>query len=241
MNNIWNIAKRETGAFFDSLIAYVIIIIFLGLSGFFTWLFGNNIFYTNQADLGMFFSISSWTLLFFIPAITMRSLSEELRSGTFEMLSTKPVSDLQIVGGKFLACLHIVVVALLCTLPYYLTLTTLGSVDHGAIIGGYAGLFLLSAMYVSIGIFASSLTNNQIIAYLVALVISVFFHLILDMLGEEFRGKGGLVLEYLSTKSHNEALSRGVVDSRDLIYFFSFIGFGLFAAKSILGKRNFKA
>src|SRR5215204_6946816 len=104
MKNTWIIAKREIAAFFDSLIAYVIIIVFLGLSGFFTWLFGNNIFYQGQADLGLFFSISYWSLFFFIPAITMRMLSEELRSGTFEMLSTKAVSDRQIIAGKFLAC-----------------------------------------------------------------------------------------------------------------------------------------
>src|SRR5215210_745475 len=112
MRNMWIIAKREIASFFDSLAAYVIIIIFLSLSGFFTWLFGNNIFYQGQADLGIFFSISYWTLFFFIPAITMRSVAEELRSGTFEMLSTKAVSDSQIVAGKFLACLMLVSVAL---------------------------------------------------------------------------------------------------------------------------------
>src|SRR5215207_10836616 len=121
MKNTWIIAKREIAAFFDSLIAYVIIIIFLGLSGFFTWLFGNSIFYTGQADLGMFFSISYWTLFFFIPAITMRTLAEELRAGTFEMLSTKAVSDGQIIAGKFLACLILVCIVLVCTIPYYIT------------------------------------------------------------------------------------------------------------------------
>src|SRR5829696_7996150 len=112
MRSIWIIAKREVAAFFDSLIAYVIIIIFLGLSGFFTWLFGNNIFYQGQADLGMFFSIAYWTLFFFIPAITMRMLAEELKSGTFEMLSTKAISDWEIVMGKFLACLILVAIAI---------------------------------------------------------------------------------------------------------------------------------
>src|SRR5215207_8417732 len=138
MHTIWIIAKREIASFFDSLIAYVIIVVFLGLSGFFTWLFGNNIFYQGQADLGMFFSIAYWSLFFFIPAITMRMLSEELRSGTFEMLSTKAVSDRQIVAGKFLACFVLVAIILACTLPYYFTVNSLGSVDHGAVIGGYA-------------------------------------------------------------------------------------------------------
>src|SRR5215212_5971021 len=146
MHNIWIIAKREIASFFDSLIAYVIIIIFLGFSGFFTWLFGNNVFYQGQADLAIFFGIAYWTLFFFIPAITMRTLAEELRSGTFEMISTKAVSDRQIVAGKFLACLILVVIALACTLPYYFTVGSLGPIDHGAVIGGYFGLLFISAM-----------------------------------------------------------------------------------------------
>lgn len=240
MRNVWIIAKRELASYFDSLIAYVIIIIFLGLSGFFTWLFGNNIFYTGQADLGIFFSISYWTLFFFIPAITMRTLSEEIRSGTFEMLSTKAVSDTQIVTGKFLASLILISIALACTLPYYVTVNTLGSVDHGGVIGGYFGLFFMSAMYVSIGVFSSCITSNQIIAYLVALFISTFFHLIFDMLGEEFRGTAGSIFDYLGARSHFDSLSRGVFDSRDIIYFLSWIVAGLFLAQIILSKRNMK-
>lgn len=240
MRNVWIIAKRELAAYFDSLIAYVIIIIFLGLSGFFTWLFGNNIFYLGQADLGMFFSIAYWTLFFFIPAITMRALSEELRSGTFEVLSTKAVSDTQIVTGKFLASLILVGIALVCTVPYYVTINSLGSADHGGVIGGYFGLLLISAMYVSIGIFSSSLTNNQIIAYLIALFVSTFFHLIFDMLGEEFRGSIGSIFDYLSARSHFDSISRGVFDSRDFIYFLSWIVAGLFLAQIILSKRNMR-
>lgn len=240
MRNVWIIAKRELASYFDSLIAYVIIIIFLGLSGFFTWLFGNNIFYTGQADLGIFFSISYWTLFFFIPAITMRTLSEEIRSGTFEMLCTKAVSDSQIVAGKFLACFILVIIALACTLPYYFTVSSLGPIDHGAVIGGYFGLLFISAMYVSIGVFASSITNNQIIAYLVALFISMFFHLLFDMLGEEFRGNIGTVFDFLSARSHFDSISRGIIDSRDIIYFLSLVVLGLFLAQTILSKRNIK-
>ena len=240
MKNIWIIAKREIASFFDSLIAYVIIIIFLGLSGFFTWLFGNNIFYQGQADLGIFFSISYWTLFFFIPAITMRTLAEEPRSGTFEMLSTKAVSDNQIVAGKFLACLLLVIIALACTIPYYITVGNLGAVDHGTVIGGYFGLLFISAMYVSIGLFASSITNNQIVAYLVALFISVFFHLLFDMLGEEFRGTFGTIFDFLSARSHFDSISRGIIDSRDIIYFLSLISAGLLLAQTMLARRNIK-
>lgn len=240
MRNIWIIAKREIASFFDSLIAYVIIIIFLGLSGFFTWLFGNNIFYQGQADLGIFFSIAYWTLFFFIPAITMRTLSEELRSGTFEMLSTKAVSDSQIVAGKFLACFILVFIAIACTLPYYFTVSSLGPIDHGAVIGGYFGLLFISAMYVSIGVFASTITNNQIIAYLVALFISMFFHLLFDMLGEELRGTIGSIFDFLSARSHFDSISRGIIDSRDIIYFLSLVVIGLFLAQTMLSKRNIK-
>ncbi len=240
MHNIRIIAKREIASFFDSLIAYVIIIIFLGFSGFFTWLFGNNVFYQGQADLGTFFSISYWTLFFFIPAITMRTVAEELRSGTFEMLSTKAVSDGQIVAGKFLACLILVTIALACTLPYYFTVNSLGSIDHGAVIGGYFGLLFISAMYVSIGLFASSITNNQIIAYIIALFISMFFHLLFDMLGEEFRGSIGSVFDFLSARSHFDSLSRGIIDSRDIIYFLSLISGGLLLAQTMLARRNIK-
>ena len=135
MNKIWILTKKELASYFDSLIAYVMIILFLGLSGFFTWLFGNSVFLIGQADLQVFFSISYWTLFFFIPAITMRSLAEETRAGTIELLSTKAVSDWEIVLGKFLSCFLLVAIALACTLPYYITVSNLGNIDNGATIG----------------------------------------------------------------------------------------------------------
>jgi len=238
MRSIWVITKRELASFFDSLIAYVMIIIFLGLSGFFTWLFGSNVFLIGQADLQVFFGISYWTLFFFIPAITMRALAEENRSGTIELLSTKAVSDWQIVVGKFLACLLLLAIALACTIPYYITVARLGDVDHGAIIGGYFGLLLLSAMYVSIGIFCSSLTNNQIVAFLLALFAGLFFHILFQLMASGTTGMIGSILDYLSARTHFESLSRGVIDSRDLIYFGSFILAGLVLSQTMLSKRN---
>jgi ABC-2 type transport system permease protein len=240
MHNILIIGKREVASFFDSLIASVIIVVFLGLTGFFTWLFGNSIFFVGQADLGMFFSISYWSLFFFIPAITMRTLAEEMRSGTFEMLSTKAVSDFQIVAGKFLACFILVGIALACTLPYYITVSILGDIDHAAVGGGYLALLFISAMYVSIGIFASSLTNNQIVAYLIALFISTFFHLLFDILSDEFRGTVGRVFDFLSARSHFDSLSRGVLDSRDIIYFISLVFIGLRLATALISRRSMK-
>jgi len=240
MRSTWVIARRELASYFDSLIAYVLIIVFLGLSGFFTWLFGNNVFLINQADLQVFFSIGFWTLFFFIPAITMRSLAEETRSGTIELLSTKPVSDWDIVAGKFIACLILILVALVCTLPYYMTIQFLGSVDHGAIIGGYFSLLLMSAAYISIGMFASSATNNQIIAYLVALFIGLFFQLIFDIVAAGFTGALGSIFNYLSIQTHYQSLARGVVDSRDLIYYFSIIFLGLILSQTMMNRRNWQ-
>ncbi|MEN7548296.1 ABC transporter permease subunit [Rapidithrix thailandica] len=240
MKSIWIITKREIASYFDSLIAYVMIVLFLGFSGFFTWLFGNHIFMINQASLQVFFSISYWTLFFFIPAITMRSLAEETRSGTIELLSTKAVSDPQIVSGKFLSCLLLVIVALGCTLPYYLTLLFLGKVDHGAVMGGYFGLVLLSAAYISIGIFASSLSNNQVVAFLLALTIGIFFHVLFDVMAASFTGVMGEILNYLSARAHFESISRGVLDSRDLIYFFSLAGMGLLLSQTMLSRRNWQ-
>ena len=238
MRSIWVITKRELTSFFDSLIAYVMIIIFLGLSGFFTWLFGSNVFLIGQADLQVFFGISYWTLFLFIPAITMRSLAEENHSGTIELLSTKSVSDWQIVVGKFLASLLLLTIARACTIPYYITIANLGNVDHGAIIGGYFGLLLMSAMYISIGIFCSSLTNNQIVAFLLALFIGIFFHILFQLMATGSTGMIGSILDYLSVRTHFESLSRGVIDTRDLIYFGSFILAGLVLSQTMLSKRN---
>lgn len=133
MKSVWVIAKRELRSFFDSLIAYIMITVFLGLSGFFTWLFGSDIFLLGQATLQPFFSVAYWTLFFFIPALTMRMIAEEKRSGTLELLLTKPVSDWQVLLGKFSAALLLIVIALVLTIPYYITVWAIGPVDHGAV------------------------------------------------------------------------------------------------------------
>ncbi|MFI5218934.1 MAG: ABC transporter permease subunit [Bacteroidia bacterium] len=238
MNKILIIAKKELNSFFDSLTAYIMLVAFLGFSGFFTWLYGADIFLRNQADLQVFFGIAYWTLFFFIPAITMRMLAEENKTGTLELLLTKPVSDWQVVTGKFTACMMLIIIALLFTLPYYLTIWKLGPVDHGSIFTGYIGLILLSAAYISIGLFTSSITNNQIVAFLLALFIGLFFHIIFDVLSGNFTGAAGMVLSYLSTSSHYDSISRGVLDSKDIIYFLSIIFLSLTASEIVLSKRN---
>lgn len=241
MNNnaTWIIAKRELAAFFNSLVAYILLISFLGFTGFFTWLSGNgDIFFRKQADLNVFFGIANWTLFFFIPAITMRLLAEEKRSGTIELLLTKNVSDRQMVSGKFLAAFLMVLIALAFTIPYYISVSQLGNFDHGASISGYLGLIFLSAAYIGIGLFASSLTNNQIVAFLLALLLGICFQFIFGVLAS---GSSGWVAEFfntLSLSSHFDSISRGVIDSKDVLYFLSICFLGLFLSEYIISKRK---
>ncbi len=238
MKKIWIIAKRELRSFFDSLMAYVMILLFLGFSGFFTWLFGSDIFLVNQATLQSFFGIAFWSLFFFIPAVTMGLLSEERKTGTLELLVTKPVTDWQIISGKFLAAFLLICITLAMTLPYYFTVAGIGKIDHGAVWMGYLGLLFMSACYISIGLFASSITNNQIVSFLLALFIGIFFHLIFGLIGSGSLGWLGGVLNYLSLGSHFDSMARGVLDSKDVIYFLSIIFLGLTGTEMALGKRN---
>ncbi len=241
MRLVWIIAKRELQSFFDSLIAYIMIILFLGFSGFFTWLYGNDIFIVGQANLQTFFNIAFWTLFFFTPAITMRMLAEEKKTGTIELLLTKAVSDRQVVLGKFIACMLLIVISLVFTIPYYVTIANIGNVDHGAVWCGYLGLILMSAAYISIGLFTSSITNNQIVAFLLALFIGLFFHVIFNVLSYNFNGILGQTFYYLSLTTHFESLARGVIDTKDLLYFFSIVAMGIILSEMSLAKRNLTA
>jgi ABC-2 type transport system permease protein len=238
MNTIWIITKRELQSFFDSLIAYILLVLFLGISGFFTWLFGSDIFLIGQASLRTFFSIAYWTLFFFIPALTMRLLAEEKRSGTIELLLTKPVTDRQIVLGKFLSTLLLIILALFLTLPYVITIASIGNMDAGGVICGYLGLVLMSGVYISIGLFASSMTHNQIVAFLTSLFIGLLFHLIFDLLAGSTTGIIGQLFNMLSMRVHFESISRGVIDSSDLIYYLSLIFLGLFFSEVSLAKKK---
>jgi len=238
MNTIWIITKRELQSFFDSLIAYILLVLFLGISGFFTWLFGSDIFFIGQASLRAFFSIAYWTLFFFIPALTMRLLAEEKRSGTIELLLTKAVTDRQIVLGKFLSTLLLITAALFLTLPYIITVASIGNMDAGGVICGYLGLVLMSGVYISIGLFASSMTNNQIVAFLTSLFIGLLFHLIFDLLAGSTTGIIGQLFNMLSMRVHFESISRGIIDSSDLIYYLSLIFLGLFFSEVSLAKKK---
>ncbi|MEE4258056.1 MAG: ABC transporter permease [Bacteroidales bacterium] len=236
MKNIWIIAKRELSSFFGSLMAYILLVIFLGFSGLFTWFIGQDVFFIKQASLQAFFNIAYWTLFFFIPGITMRLFAEENRSGTIELLLTKPVNDWQVVMGKFTATLLLIIVALLLTLPYYITISFIGPIDHGATLTGYLGLIFMSAAYISIGIFASSISTNQIVGYLLALVMGIFFQIIFGFVAGSMSGFFGEMFHYLSLTTHFESMSRGVIDSKDLIYFLSITFLGLSLTVSNLAK-----
>ncbi len=238
MKAVWIICFRELRSFFDSLIAYILLVLFLGFSGFFTWMYGSDIFLIGQTTLRGFFSVAYWSLFFFIPALTMRLLAEEKKTGTIELLLTKSVSDRQVVLGKFLGSLLLVAIALLFTLPYVITLANLGNLDQGELICGYLALILMSAAYTGIGLFASSMTNNQIVAFLSAITIGLMFHLIFDVLAGNTSGILGTVFSVLSLSSHYDSISRGVVDSRDVIYFLSVTAISLVLAELSLTKRN---
>jgi len=238
MKTIWLITKRELNSFFDSLTAYIMIVLFLGFSGFFTWISGSDIFLIGQASLRSFFAIAYWTLFFFIPALTMRLIAEEKKTGTIEILLTKAVTDRQVILGKYLAALLLISIALAFTLPYVITVSKLGNLDAGGVLCGYLALLLMSAAYSSIGLFTSSITNNQIVAFLSALFIGLFFHIIFEIIASGMSGLAGQIINSLSVTYHFESLSRGVVDSKDLVYFGSIIFMGLFLTEVSLAKRN---
>lgn len=238
MKTIWVIAKRELNSFFDSLVAYILLIAFLGFTGFFTWLQGNgDIFFRKQADLNVFFQTGMWTLFFFIPAITMKLLAEEKKTGTIELLLTKNVTNRQVVIGKYLASLLMVAIALAFTLIYYFSVSRLGNFDHGATICGYLGLLMMSSAYIGIGMFASSITNNQIVAFLLALLIGICFQFLFGILASSMTGMLGDLFSTLSLSDHFNSISRGVIDSKDVIYFMSVTALGLIFSEYMVSKR----
>ena len=218
--------------------AYILLVAFLGFSGFFTWISGADIFMVGQASLQSFFGIAYWSLFFFIPGLTMGQLAEENRSGTIELLMTKPITNWQVVIGKFLSTWLLIAIALAFTLPYYITVSTLGPIDHGAVWTGYLGLLLMSGTYISIGLFASSISNNQIVGFLLAMFIGIMFHILFGILAANFTGVLGNVLHYLSLSTHFDSISRGVIDTKDLVYFLSLIGIGLASAEFVLVRRR---
>jgi len=232
--NVSPIYRRELRSSFNSPVAYVVIVVFLAIVG---WFFTSTLFLINVSTLSTVFEVVPWIYLGFIPAITMRLLAEEKKSGTIELLTTKPIRDVEIVLGKFLAAWTLLAAALLPTLLYLITLVALGQIDLGPVMTGYLGLLLMGGVFVAIGLFASSLTENQIVAFIVTLLIVLAMFLIDKMLifmPEAF----ATTLEFLSVDYHFTSIARGVIDSRDIVYFASVLTFSLLLATISLERRK---
>lgn len=241
---MFTLFKKEVNGFLSSLVAYITIGIFLLVMGLFLWVFPeSSILEYGYAGLDSLFNTAPYIFMFMIPALTMRTLSEERKEGTFELLATSPLTDWQIVLGKYFAALAIVLFALIPTLVYYFTVyelgLTRGNIDTGAVIGSYIGLFLLGGIFAAIGIFASSITKNQIIAFAIGVFLCFFAFSGFDSLSTllTFSSVDALISS-LGINEHYQSISRGVLDTRDLIYFLSLISLFLVFTKTVLGGRK---
>ncbi|MDQ2752446.1 MAG: ABC transporter permease subunit [Bacteroidota bacterium] len=222
---MWMICKKEWLQFFSSLTGYIALVIFLLLTGLFLFVFpGTDLLMFGYASLSNFFSLAPWILLFLIPTITMRSLADEYKSGTFELLKTLPVSSSQIVWGKYFGALLVVVLALLPTIIYAISLqrlSAIGGIDVGATIGSYIGLFLLGSVFTSIGICASSFTNNTVVAFIAGAFVCFLFYTGFEAISQLpfFRSGFDYYIEMMGINFHYHSISRGVIDLRDIVYF----------------------
>lgn len=224
--------KKEFLYFFSSLIGVIILITFLAVNGIFLWLIPINeylnIFTAGYASLEPLFTLAPWMYLILIPALTMRTFSEEKSSGTLEIISTKPLTDRHLILGKFLACVAILILTLLPTLVYFISIYYLsipvGNIDIGAIMGSYLGLILLGASFIAIGIFSSTLSNNQIVSLILSIVLCIAFYLGWEWVASfGTQNALGYILKQFGIQEHYYSISRGLIDSRDLIYFFALI------------------
>ena len=237
MNNLKAIYFKEMKSYFNSPMAYIFLVIFALINGYF---FTRTFFLFNQSDMRALFNIIPLVYLFFIPAVTMGLIAREKNLGTMEIISTLPLKDMDFVAGKFLAAFSLVLTGLLVTLIHLLTLSQVGTnVDYGAVFTGYLGLALAGAVYSSVGIFASSVTDNQVIAFIIGIFIVLVFFLMDKMLMFVPVYLTGLI-QYLSVDYHLSNISRGVIDSRNLVYFSSVIGFFLFMTVRILEKSKWR-
>ena len=237
------ILQKEFNAFLNSPVAYVVLGVFLIATGLFVWVFpDSSVLDYGYADLQTLFNLAPWIFLFLIPALTMRTFAEEKKAGTIELLLTRPLTDGQIIGGKYLACLLLALLALVPTLLYYYSVYKLGSpegnIDSAATVGSYLGLALLAAVFAAIGILASALTRDQIIAFLVAVVGCFLVYSGFDSLASVLQGSSAYYVSQLGIAAHYRDLSKGLVDSRDIIYFFSIVALALQATRLVLRSRN---
>ena len=237
--------KKEISEFFSSLTGYVVVIVFLLANSLFMWVFKTefNVITNGYANIDALFIIAPWVFLFLVPAVTMRLFADEKKSGTIELLLIRPISDLKIVLAKYFAGLFLVLFALLPTLVYFISIYNLGSpagnMDTGGTWGSYIGLFFLAAIYVAIGLFASSLSSNQIISFIIAMVLSFAIYIGFDELSTLMFSEGtkSIVIN-LGIFEHYKSMSRGVIDTRDVIYFISTIAVFILFTKIVLESRK---
>ena len=235
MRNLKAIYIKEMKSYFNSPMAYIFLVIFAIINGYF---FTRTFFLFNQSDMRSLFNIVPLVYLFFIPAITMSLIAREKNLGTMEVMSTLPLKDVDFVLGKFLSALSLVLIGLFVTLIHFFTLIQVGTnIDYGAVFTGYLGLALVGAVYSSIGTFASSITDNQVIAFIIGIFIVIIFFLMDKMLIFVPISISGII-QYLSIDYHLSNISRGVIDTRNIIYFGSVIGFFLFSTVRVLETRK---
>jgi ABC-2 type transport system permease protein len=222
MNPIFTLAKKELRELFASPIAYVFIAVFLFLS---FWLYFSNIFLIGEATIRPFFAWTPVLFIVFLPSVTMGKWAEERKSGTLELIATLPVEDWQLVAGKLLSTLFFLAIVLVFTLPLPLTVSGLGELDLGQVIGSYLGIFLLGASYLALGLFISSLTQNQIVAFLVTTLVLFLLFVLAEPIVTNYLPRAVVpAVQFMSFSSHFESMARGVLDSRDVVYFFSMTG-----------------
>ena len=234
MGNILAIFKRELKSYFNSPIAYVIISIFLLIVG---WFFTISLFLVNEAGIRNVLGVVTLIFIFFIPAITMRTISEEKKTGTIELMLTMPITEIEIIIGKYLAALALLGIALIFTLAYVLTISILGNPDGGVIFAGYIGLIFMGGVYLALGVYASTVTENQIVSFIIGFVIILVFFM-LDKILVFLPASLAPLFEYLSTDYHFNNITRGVIDSRDIIYYLSVIVFALALSSHTLASRK---
>jgi len=237
--------RKEISSFLNSVVGYVVMVIFLLINGLFLWVFPMdfNILDYGFASLDNYFILAPWVFLFLIPAITMRSFAEEYKSGTLELLLTKPLTDKEIITAKFLAGNVLVILSVLPTLIYYYTVSQLGlpagNIDHGATMGSFIGLLLLGSAFVAIGIFASSLAENQIVAFLIAVFVCGFSYIGFEFIYDQsLFGSMSLFIRQIGIQAHYSSVSRGVIDTRDIVYFFSVVLIFLMLTRFRLEQRK---
>lgn len=241
---MFSVFKREFFSSLNSLMAYITIGVFLLACGLLLWFFPDtSILDYGYAEMNGFFSLAPFLFIFFVPAITMRSFAEERKEGTYVLLATRPLSDWEIIWAKYLACLILLVFALLPTLVYVYSIYQLGlpkgNLDIGAVVGSYIGLFLLVSAFTAIGICASLLTKNQVVAFVIGVFLCFFTYTGLGSLSKMFElNQIGVLLQYFGIDQHYQSMSRGVIDTRDLVYFFTFVVFFLSLSRWLLGGRK---